>query len=309
MYNIYKLAYTLYCMGYEEEAHAIDKLAKENSKVKICKNCGHANPCDAEKCEVCGHTEFGPCKTMQVNDAKDGKKDKCYYKVKSRYKKWPSAYACVPKDNSKALTREGWVGFESLSVGDEILTYNISKNKLEFSEIEELFEYRRVAIYEYSDKSNNVRFECTDNHKWLTSSGNLKEISDIVDNQEEIVYSSNKSLEDFSENFDIPTSSFVSGNFVRKDYGEEVSKFVIKSGMVTSGKIAAVSGIFKDVWCPKTKNSTWIMRQQNQHSDFITITGNSGALVKCREVGAANWGEGGNKKKKKSKKKSKSKKK
>ena len=31
----------------------------------------------------------------------------------------------------------------------------------------------------------------------------------------------------------------------------------------------------------------------------------SGALVKCREVGAANWGEGGSKKKKKKKKKSK----
>ena len=24
---------------------------------------------------------------------KEGKKDACYYKVKSRYKKWPSAYA------------------------------------------------------------------------------------------------------------------------------------------------------------------------------------------------------------------------
>jgi hypothetical protein len=78
--------------------------------------------------------------------------------------------------------------------------------------------------------------------------------------------------------------------------------------MIESGNLVTIFGLFKSVWCPKTKNSTWVMRQQNQNSDFITITGNSGALVKCREVGAANWGEGGKKKKTKKKRKSKKKK-
>ena len=30
---------------------------------------------------------------IQVLDEKEGKKDACYHKVKSRYKVWPSAYA------------------------------------------------------------------------------------------------------------------------------------------------------------------------------------------------------------------------
>ena len=30
---------------------------------------------------------------VQVLDEKEGKKDACYHKVKSRYKVWPSAYA------------------------------------------------------------------------------------------------------------------------------------------------------------------------------------------------------------------------
>ena len=30
---------------------------------------------------------------LEVLDEKEGKKDACYYKVKSRYKVWPSAYA------------------------------------------------------------------------------------------------------------------------------------------------------------------------------------------------------------------------
>ncbi len=307
MYNIYKLAYKLYCMGLEEEADLIDKLAKESENVKICKNCGHANPCNAEKCEVCGHKEFGPCKSMQVNDAKDGKKDKCYYKVKSRYKKWPSAYACMPKDNSEALTREGWKSFDELSVGDQILTYNINNNSLEFSNILEMFDYESASIYEYKDKENNIRFQCTGNHKWLTASRELKTIEEIMSKGERISYSTSIPLDDHNHSFDVATESFLSGNFVRKDFSEKISKFVIKSGAINSGPITCIYGMFKAVWCPKTENSTWVVRQKNEHCDFISITGNSGALVKCREVGAANWGEGGKKKKKKSKSKKKKK--
>jgi hypothetical protein len=45
-----------------------------------------------------------------------------------------------------------------------------------------------------------------------------------------------------------------------------------------------------DVWCPETENGTWVMMQETDGNGIITITGNSGALVKCRKVGAANWG-------------------
>ena len=64
MEKLNKLAYILYKMGFEKEAAEIDDLSSESSN--------------------------------QENFAKDKKKmkrDACYYKVISRYKKWPSAYA------------------------------------------------------------------------------------------------------------------------------------------------------------------------------------------------------------------------
>jgi hypothetical protein len=45
-----------------------------------------------------------------------------------------------------------------------------------------------------------------------------------------------------------------------------------------------------EVWCPETENSTWVMMQETDGNGVISITGNSGALVKCRKVGASNWG-------------------
>jgi len=44
------------------------------------------------------------------NDADDGKakKDKCYYKVKSRYKKWPSAYASGALVKCRQVGAENW---------------------------------------------------------------------------------------------------------------------------------------------------------------------------------------------------------
>jgi hypothetical protein len=34
------------------------------------------------------------------------------------------------------------------------------------------------------------------------------------------------------------------------------------------------------------------MMQETKGRGIITITGNSGALVKCRKKGASNWGKG-----------------
>lgn len=38
-----------------------------------------------------------------------------------------------------------------------------------------------------------------------------------------------------------------------------------------------------DVWCPETENKTWVMQQVTDGQGIITITGNSGAVVKCRQ--------------------------
>lgn len=114
MKNLSKLAYKLYSMGLEKEAAKIDDLIKESSKKqKICKRCKTKNDCEAEKCKKCGHTEFSKCKNTQENDAKDKKpkRDACYYKVKSRFDKWPSAYG------SGALVRCRQVGAKNWGEG------------------------------------------------------------------------------------------------------------------------------------------------------------------------------------------------
>ena len=49
-----------------------------------------------------------------------------------------------------------------------------------------------------------------------------------------------------------------------------------------------------DVWCPQTENGTWVMMQETDGNGTISITGNSGALVKCRQKGAKNWGKSKN---------------
>lgn len=116
MKDLSKLAYKLYSMGLEKEAAKIDDLIKESSKKqKVCKNCGAVNDCDAKECKKCGHTKFSACKEIQENDAKDKKpkRDACYYKVKSRFDKWPSAYG------SGALVRCRKVGVKNWGEGDK----------------------------------------------------------------------------------------------------------------------------------------------------------------------------------------------
>lgn len=105
MKEIYKLAYKLYLTGLKKEAEYLDKIIKNAEKKKKCPNCGHMNSYNAKKCSNCGHI----FKDSQENDAKDeGKKDACYYKVKSRYDKWPSAYASGALVKCRSVGAKNW---------------------------------------------------------------------------------------------------------------------------------------------------------------------------------------------------------
>lgn len=326
-------------------------------------------------------------------ELKEGK-DACYHKVKSRYRVWPSAYACVPIKTSKALTKEGWRNYEDLNVGDEILTFSIEKNQLEFKPILNLYQYKNVETYVVKNGNTGWKFECTPNHRWVIKypkcEGNRgrKKYSDIINDMrlvsiEEllsgsgsnrklvissnyfggkpvnidkiykyqtnwieyllncsaeqrqtwlysaIVYDGNqlktqrlvlqKNESNHEYMFDSPHGKQSFG-FKQKDIMHRdaflLSAFLNK-GLVTFKKAknkeiynchyTAYDGTksfenFKliekrtsDVWCPQTENGTWVMMQETDGQGLITITGNSGALVKCRKVGAKNWG---NKKKK-----------
>ena len=102
-----------------------------------------------------------------VNDILEEKKDACYYKVKSRYKVWPSAYACVPENTSKALSRTGWKTLNELNINDEILTYNLKKDELEFKPILNLHKYKNVNTNIVKSGNTGFIFESTPNHKWV----------------------------------------------------------------------------------------------------------------------------------------------
>ena len=119
MEDIYKLAYKLYTMGLEKEAEHLDDIVKTagretSGNTKKCKRCGATNECGATNCSSCGYTKFSACSgnENQSNDAKDKKKktkrDACYYKVKSRYKKWPSAYASGALVKCRSVGAKNW---------------------------------------------------------------------------------------------------------------------------------------------------------------------------------------------------------
>ena len=328
---------------------------------------------------------------LELNEAKDA----CYHKVKSRYRVWPSAYACVPVETSKALTREGWKTHEELQVGEEILTFSLEKDRLEFKPILNLFNYNNAETYVIKNGNTGWKFECTPNHKWVVKypkcKGNKgrKRHTNLINDMrllttEEIVSGSgsNRALVISSKYYGgnpisldkiykyqtnwieyllncspeqreswLYSAIVYDGNqiktqrltvqknennheymygsphgkqsfgFKQKDINHRdaflISAFLNK-GLVTfkKHKTADIYGChyvayngtkhlenFKliekrkaDVWCPQTENGTWVMMQETDGNGLITITGNSGALVRCRKVGAKNWG---NSKKKK----------
>lgn len=80
------------------------------------------------------------------------------------YEEYPSAY-CVPKDNSEALTKDGWKKYSELSMGDEIAAYDYLNDKIVFTEILNLHSFDNQDIYKLSSNGKNYSYECTYNHK------------------------------------------------------------------------------------------------------------------------------------------------
>jgi hypothetical protein len=320
---------------------------------------------------------------------KEGKKDACYSKVKSRYSVWPSAYACVPVETSKALTKDGWKTYNDLKIGEDILTFSLEKNILEFKPILNLHFYESANTYVIKNGNTGWKFECTPNHKWVIkypecngSRGRRKHIDTINDmslvtidellkesksnkklvisskynegapisldkiykyetnwlkyllecspHQREswlysaIVYDGNqikterlleqKNQYDYQYKYDSPhgkqsfgfkqkdishrdaflLSAFLNNGLVTfkksKNHNIYSCRYTSYDGTKSLARFKLIENRQSDVWCPQTENGTWVMMQETDGNGIITITGNSGALVKCRKVGAANWG-------------------
>lgn len=74
---------------------------------------------------------------------------------------------CLPKDITQVYTRNGWVNFEDIYVGLEILTYNKDKKCNEFKPILNIVEFDNRPIVTMAN--NSWQFESTSEHRWLGS--------------------------------------------------------------------------------------------------------------------------------------------
>ena len=122
---------------------------------------------------------------------------------KSQAKQKFDVYPCVPLD-SMALTKKGWAEYCDLSIGDEILTYNQSKNKLEWKPLTDLHFYENAPTLSLRKLQTNFKIRCTPDHKWVLKTPNVKYSDNFIDllpgkHQIEIHYSDSKiELNDFN---------------------------------------------------------------------------------------------------------------
>ena len=71
---------------------------------------------------------------------------------------------CVPLD-SEILTKQGWKKYDELRVGDEVMGYDIKKDKCEWTLLKAINVYKNQLVNTY--KNDLFEITCTPNHKWV----------------------------------------------------------------------------------------------------------------------------------------------
>ena len=89
-------------------------------------------------------------------------------------------YPCVPLD-SMALTKKGWAEYSDLNIGDEILTYNQSKDKLEWKPVVNLHFHEDAPTLSLKKLQTNFKVRCTPDHKWVLKTPNVKYPDNLVE--------------------------------------------------------------------------------------------------------------------------------
>lgn len=75
-------------------------------------------------------------------------------------------YKCVPF-TTKALSKTGWKTVNELNIGDQILSYNSSTDKLEWDTISNINIYNDAEILQIVIPGRNINVKCTEDHKWV----------------------------------------------------------------------------------------------------------------------------------------------
>lgn len=72
---------------------------------------------------------------------------------------------CVPLD-SEILTREGWKTYDALEIGEDVLAFNPTTNRCEWTPLRKL-NRGRADVLQYENQQFKVR--CTAEHKWVVN--------------------------------------------------------------------------------------------------------------------------------------------
>ena len=99
---------------------------------------------------------------------------------KSQAKQKFDVYPCVPLD-SLALTKKGWAEYSDLDIGDDILTYNQSKDRLEWKPVVNLHFHEDAPTLSLKKLQTNFKVRCTPDHKWVLKTPNLKYPDNLVE--------------------------------------------------------------------------------------------------------------------------------
>lgn len=95
-------------------------------------------------------------------------------RAKAEAKKRFDVYPCVPLD-SLAITKSGPVSYEDLNLGDEILTYNMATDVLEWKPVLHKHYYEDAPLVEIG-KPTGFSIRCTPNHKWVVETNTERKL-------------------------------------------------------------------------------------------------------------------------------------
>jgi DNA polymerase I-like protein with 3'-5' exonuclease and polymerase domains len=196
---------------------------------------------------------------------------------------------CVPL-TTKALTMDGWKGYEELSVGEYVLGYNLKTEKQEWTKVIDKHYFTNADVGIIGNKGNQLR--CTADHKWVVMKRNrskmgygnprLVKASDIKHHDAILM---NADYDDYlSNHVNIPVALYLFSNkrcsrTCKTPLKGDNQRFGYNVTQTNKPFIRAKTGVFEwrytnteDVWCPTTELGTWVMKQED---GIITITGNS----------------------------------
>lgn len=117
--------------------------------------------------------------TEGKNKAKDPKKwSDCIAQAKKKF----DVYPCVSMD-SLAITKFGPQSYENLKIGDEILSYNINEDLLEWKPIINLHHFEKAPMVQMG-KATGFQIKCTPNHKWVVKHGSNYSNVDLIETKD-----------------------------------------------------------------------------------------------------------------------------